>query len=98
MSQIRQASPRAKARPRRREAGARRALGLHDRRLVVELIQLTLNHGLFVVEAARDRAESEALLTKWQPHMAVIDMDHGDGGGRQAARVAAARRRARVLR
>ena len=35
------------------EVGARRALVLHDRPLVVDLIQLTLNHGLFVVRAAQ---------------------------------------------
>ncbi len=31
------------------EPEARRALVLHDRSIVIDLIQLTLNHGLFVV-------------------------------------------------
>ena len=57
---------------------ARRALVLHDRQLVVDLIELTLNHGLFVVRAARDLAEAEAILADWRPHMTVIDMDHDD--------------------
>jgi DNA-binding response OmpR family regulator len=57
---------------------ARRALVLHDRPLVVDLIELTLNHGVFVVRPARNLAEAEALLTSWQPHLAVIDMDHDD--------------------
>ena len=57
---------------------ARRALVLHDRQLVVDLIQLTLNHGLFVVRAARSLAEAEAILTAWRPHMTVVDMDHDD--------------------
>ncbi|MGZ8437696.1 MAG: response regulator transcription factor [Candidatus Limnocylindrales bacterium] len=57
---------------------ARRALVLHDRQLVVDLIQLTLNHGLFVVRAARCLAEAEAILAEWRPHMTVVDMDHGD--------------------
>jgi DNA-binding response OmpR family regulator len=56
----------------------RRALVLHDRPLVVDLIQLTLNHGLFVVRAARGLAEAEAILAEWRPHVAVIDMDHDD--------------------
>ena len=46
------------------EAGpdeARRALVLHDRQLVVDLIQLTLNHGIFVVRAAGSLAEAEAI-------------------------------------
>ena len=62
----------------RREAEARRALVLHDRSLVVDLIELTLNHGLFVVRAATSLAEADAILTDWSPHLAVIDMDHDD--------------------
>jgi len=51
---------------------------LHDRPLVVGLIELTLNHGLFVVRAARSLSEAESILAGWRPHMAVIDMDHDD--------------------
>jgi two-component system response regulator ResD len=51
---------------------------LHDSQVVVDLIELTLNHGLFVVRAAHDLAEAEALLAAWQPHMIVVDMDHDD--------------------
>ena len=58
--------------------GSRRALVLHDRPLVVDLIELTLNHGLFVVRAARSLAEAEAIMDEWQPHLAVVDMDHDD--------------------
>jgi DNA-binding response OmpR family regulator len=57
---------------------AHRALVLHYRQLVVDLIELTLNHALFIVEAARNLAEAEAILAAWQPHMAVVDMDHDD--------------------
>jgi DNA-binding response OmpR family regulator len=57
---------------------ARRALVLHDRPLVVDLIELTLNHGVFVVRAARDLAEAEAILGEWHPHMTIVDMDHDD--------------------
>ncbi len=64
--------------PGTREAEARRALVLHDRPLVVDLIQMTLNHGLFVVRAASSMAEADGILADWQPHMAVIDMDHDD--------------------
>jgi len=46
--------------------------------LVVDLIELTLNHGLFVVRAAPTLAEAEAILADWHPHLAVIDMDHDD--------------------
>ena len=57
---------------------ARRAMVLHDRPLVVDLIELTLNHGLFVVRAARSLAEAEAILAEWPPHLTVVDMDHDD--------------------
>jgi DNA-binding response OmpR family regulator len=57
---------------------AHRALVLHDRQLVVDLIELTLNHGLFVVRSARNLAEAEAILATWPPHMTVVDMDHDD--------------------
>jgi DNA-binding response OmpR family regulator len=60
------------------DSGARRALVLHDRRLLVDLIELTLNHGLFVVSAATSLAEAEAILAGQRPHLAVIDMDHDD--------------------
>lgn len=51
---------------------------LHDRPLVVDLITLTLNHGVFVVRAASNLAEAATILDEWRPHMAVIDMDHDD--------------------
>jgi DNA-binding response OmpR family regulator len=57
---------------------ARRALVLHDRPLVVDLIELTLNHGVFVVHAAAGLAEAEAILAAWSPHLVVVDMDHAD--------------------
>jgi len=57
---------------------AHRALVLHDRAVITDLIELTLNHGLFVVRATRTLAEAEQLLAQWQPHIAVIDMDHDD--------------------
>jgi DNA-binding response OmpR family regulator len=57
---------------------ARRALVLHDRQLVVDLIELTLNHGLFMVRAARSLAEAEAILAEWPPDMTVVDMDNDD--------------------
>jgi len=57
---------------------ALRAVVLHDRQAVLELVQVTLNHGLFVVRPARDLAEAEAILAEWHPDITVIDMDHED--------------------
>ena len=61
-----------------RDGEARRALVLHDRPLVVDLIELTLNHGVFAVRAASDLARAETILAEWHPHLAVVDMDHDD--------------------
>jgi DNA-binding response OmpR family regulator len=60
------------------DGGSRRALVLHDRQLVVDLIELTLNHGLFTVRAATSLAEAEAIMATERPHLAVVDMDHDD--------------------
>jgi DNA-binding response OmpR family regulator len=57
---------------------ARRALVFYDRPLVVDLIELTLNHGLFVVRASSSLAEAEAILAAWRPHLSVVDMDSED--------------------
>lgn len=54
---------------------ARHALLLVDRPIVVDLVALTLNHGLFVVRAAQDLAGAESILADWSPHLAVVDMD-----------------------
>ncbi|MGC8634475.1 MAG: response regulator [Candidatus Limnocylindrales bacterium] len=57
---------------------ARRVLVLHDEPAVVRLIELALIHGLFVVRAGKNLAEAEAILSRWRPHLAVVDMDHPD--------------------
>src|ERR1035437_820444 len=57
---------------------ARRALVLHDRPLVVALITLPLNRGVFAVRAASSLAEAEAILEAWAPNISVVDMDHDD--------------------
>ncbi len=57
---------------------ARRALVLHDRQLVVDLIELTLNHGLFMVRSATNLAQADGILADWRPHMTIVDMDHDD--------------------
>jgi DNA-binding response OmpR family regulator len=60
------------------DTDARRALVFHDRPLVVDLISLTLNHGMFLVRAARDVVEAQRLVALWQPHMALVDMERSD--------------------
>ncbi len=57
---------------------AQRALVLHDRPLVIDLITLTLNHGDFEVRAAADLAEAVRIMGEWHPDLTVIDMDHDE--------------------
>lgn len=64
-----------------RQGDSRRALILHEQQLVVDLVELTLNHGLFAVRAARSLDKAERILSEWHPHIAVIDMDHADSTG-----------------
>jgi DNA-binding response OmpR family regulator len=57
---------------------ARRALLLLDNPVTASLIELTLNHGLFVVRSSPTFKEAEQLLARWRPHMALVDMEHED--------------------
>jgi len=59
-------------------ADARRALLLLDRPVLVDLIELTLNHGVFFVRAAANMADAETIIDSWNPHIAIVDMDHDD--------------------
>jgi two-component system, OmpR family, KDP operon response regulator KdpE len=58
--------------------GPIRVLVVEDQRLVVELVKLTLNHGVYVTREARDAVTAATVLAEWQPHLAVVDMDLGD--------------------
>ena len=53
----------------------RRVLVLMDQTIVAEVINLTLNHGVYVTRGAKNVAQAMALVAEWQPHLAVIDMD-----------------------
>jgi DNA-binding response OmpR family regulator len=69
---------------------------LHDGPLLVDLIELTLNHGLFQVMSARDLAEAEAILDGWRPDISIVDMDH-DGSAALLRRLDAANALARSV-
>ena len=60
---------------------ALRALILDDQPVVVDLIELTLNHGLFAVRRVDDLAGAIEMTAAWHPHMAIVDMDHDDSEG-----------------
>jgi DNA-binding response OmpR family regulator len=43
--------------------------------VLVRLVELTLNHGVYAFRNATTRAEAEAALATWQPHLVLIDME-----------------------
>jgi two-component system phosphate regulon response regulator PhoB len=66
--------------------GAARVLVMAEQPLIVEVIKLTLNHGVYETREVRSVAEATAVLESWQPQVAVLDMDLG--GDELVARMA----------
>ena len=56
-------------------SGSARVLVMVEQPILVEVIRLTLNHGVYVAREAQDVSEATALLGEWQPQLAVVDMD-----------------------
>jgi DNA-binding response OmpR family regulator len=55
--------------------GPAKVLLVLDRAQIVELIKMTLNHGVYAIRAATLADEVASILTQWQPHLALLDMD-----------------------
>jgi DNA-binding response OmpR family regulator len=55
--------------------GPARVLVLLDRPVLVELIKMTLNHGVYTTRTVMVASDVAAVLGEWQPHLAIIDMD-----------------------
>jgi DNA-binding response OmpR family regulator len=58
-------------------SGSARVLVMVEQPLLVEVIKLTLNHGVYVTREAQGVSEATVVLDAWVPHLAVIDMDIG---------------------
>jgi DNA-binding response OmpR family regulator len=43
--------------------------------MLVELIKMTLNHGVYTTRAVTTASEVGPALTEWQPHLVILDMD-----------------------
>jgi len=56
-----------------------RVVALIDRPLIGATLSFTLNHGTFITRIAETIPAAKTLLHEWTPHLAVIDMDFGDG-------------------
>jgi DNA-binding response OmpR family regulator len=46
-----------------------------DRPLMIELIKMTFNHGVYSTCTATSANDVAIALTEWQPHLAILDMD-----------------------
>jgi DNA-binding response OmpR family regulator len=46
-----------------------------DRPLLVEVIKMTLNHGVYTIRTVTIANEVATAFTEWQPHLALLDMD-----------------------
>jgi DNA-binding response OmpR family regulator len=58
-------------------SGPARVLVMVEQPLIVGVINLTLNHGVYVTREAKDVPEATMVLEQWHPHVAVVDMDIG---------------------
>ena len=57
--------------------GPARVLILVDQPLIAEVIELTLNHGVYATRQAKNLPRRRLALDEWRPHLAVVDMDIG---------------------
>jgi len=55
--------------------GPARVLLLLDRQVLVQLVKLTLNHGVYATQAVDKATEVEPTIAEWHPHIIILDMD-----------------------
>ena len=55
--------------------GLARVLLVLDRPLLVDLIKLTLNHGVYSTRAVPTSLGVETIVDRWHPHLVILDMD-----------------------
>ena len=46
-----------------------------DRPVLIELIKMTLNHGVYTTRTVTSASEVATALAEWHPHLAILDMD-----------------------
>src|SRR5580765_4561237 len=63
-----------------REIGSdARVLLVIDQPVLAEYIKLALNHGTYLTRVVPHAAATQAMLTTWRPHLAIVDMDITQG-------------------
>jgi DNA-binding response OmpR family regulator len=55
--------------------GPARVLLLLNRPVLVQLVKLTLNHGVYATNAVESAADIEPAIAEWHPHIIILDMD-----------------------
>ena len=55
--------------------GPARVLLVLDRPTLVELVKLTLNHGVYTIRAVASSTDVESSVAGWHPHLLILDMD-----------------------
>src|SRR3979409_728142 len=55
--------------------GPVRVLVVLDRPILIELIKMTLNHGVYSTRVVTIVNDVTTVLAEWQPHLAILDMD-----------------------
>jgi len=55
--------------------GPARVLVVLDRPVLLELIKMTLNHGVYATHAVTSSNQVATALAEWQPHLVILDMD-----------------------
>jgi DNA-binding response OmpR family regulator len=59
--------------------GATRVLLVLDQQALVELVKLTLTHGLYVTRTALSGHEAAQVIDAWQPHLLIFNCDFEQG-------------------
>ncbi len=55
--------------------GPAKVLVVLDRPVLLEMIKMTLNHGVYATRTATVVDDVASLLQEWRPHLAILDMD-----------------------
>jgi DNA-binding response OmpR family regulator len=55
--------------------GPARVLVVLDRPVLIELINMTLNHGVYTTRSVSTAVEVATAVREWRPHLALLDMD-----------------------
>ena len=46
-----------------------------SQKFLAEMMELTLNHGVFVTRAEHDVVDAAAIIRDWRPHLVIVDLD-----------------------